>query len=146
LPERDVDKAIIDASAALKAALIADGFAAKHAVRLHAPTLLWSEAASGASQLRWRGDITTVQADAAMDRLLAAGIEFSSSRELVTDALALARRLGWAKTYDAEYIVLARRLDVPFVTIDGRLAATARRHVRVLVPSDLTATESAGGS
>jgi predicted nucleic acid-binding protein len=139
-------KVVIDASAALKAALIADGFAALHAVRLHAPTLLWSEVASGASQLRWRGDITTAQADAAMERLLAAGIEFSSSRELVTDALGLARRLGWAKTYDAEYIVLARRLDVPFVTIDGRLAATARRHVRVLAPSDLTSTESAGGS
>lgn len=139
LPAKVAEQVVIDANAALKAALVVDGFDGWFTVRLWAPTLMWSEAASGASQLRWRGEVDTEQAHDALQRLLGAPIELVPSRELATDALELSRQLGWAKTYDAEYVVLARRLDVPLLTTDGRLAARIRDVVDVLTPTELDA-------
>jgi len=48
--------------------------------------------------------------------LLAAAIERRADPELYQDARAIARAAGWAKTYDAEYVALAHRLDVPLIT------------------------------
>ena len=48
--------------------------------------------------------------------------------------------LGWAKTYDAEYVALAQILDIPILTRDRRLArGGASRFVRLLGPMDLMA-------
>jgi predicted nucleic acid-binding protein len=139
LPAKVAEQVVIDANAALKAALAADGFGAWAAVRLWAPSLIWSEAASGASQLRWRGEVSHEDAHSALERLLRSPIELVPSSQLVIDALQLARRLGWAKTYDAEYVALAQRLQVPLVTTDGRLAARLRGEIEVLTPTELDA-------
>ncbi len=128
---------VIDGSAAVNAALVADAFADWQAIALTAPTLLWSEAASSFSQLRWRGEITSAQAEAAIRRLLAAPITFVPSRDVIAEAVVLARELGWAKTYDAEYVVLARRLDAPLLTVDARLRAARVDRVMVIGPTDL---------
>jgi predicted nucleic acid-binding protein len=127
---------VLDPSAAINAALVVDGFNGLAWAHLSAPTLLWSEVASGLSQLRWRGEITVDEAAAALTRFLAAPIDGVNSSELVLEATELARSLGWAKTYDAEYVSLSKRLDASFVTLDARLAATARAEVRVMTPSD----------
>ncbi len=52
-------------------------------------------------------------------------------------ALRIAEWLGWATTYDAEYVALAQALDAPLVTADARLARGAGGLVRTLGPSDI---------
>jgi predicted nucleic acid-binding protein len=37
----------------------------------------------------------------------------------------LTQALGWAKSYDAEYVALAQFLKCPLLTIDARLARGA---------------------
>jgi len=125
------ESVVIDASSGIRAS-ITDGWQALRRWNLVAPSLFWSEAAAGIRQLSFRRDITAAEAGDALGRLLAAPVETVSSRDLVEDASALAAQLGWAKTYDAEYVILARRLEVPLLTVDGRLASTASRFVRLL--------------
>lgn len=144
MPVKAVEGVVIDATVALKAALVADGFAAWQRVQLHAPGLIWSEVASAASQLRWRGEISAEQAVAALGRLRGVALRVVQSADLVADALELAHRFGWAKTYDAEYVALAMRLELPFVTSDGRLAGRVRSEITVLTPVELDKLVSAG--
>ena len=83
-------------------------------------------------QLHYRAEISLEQAKSALESLRQDKITIVDSSELMLEAFDLARELGWAKTYDAEFVVLARRLDAPLLTVDARLAATARRIIRVL--------------
>ena len=46
-------------------------------------------------------------------------------------------QLGWAKTYDAEYVALASLLGCRLVTVDGRLRRGADRLGFVLGPTEL---------
>lgn len=128
---------VIDGSAAINAVLVADAFDGWSHIRLLAPTLLWSEAAAGLSQMGWRGDLGASEVDSALNRLIAAPIETTLSRELVAEAAVIARRLGWAKTYDAEYVALARRLAIPLLSVDARLRAGAKALVEVVSPLDV---------
>lgn len=125
-----VDRLVIEASAAIRAS-ITDRWEALDGRQVFAPSLIWSESAAGLRQLQYRREISADEATASLGRLLRAPISVVDSHELVTEALELAGELGWAKTYDAEFVVLARRLDVPLLTVDRRLAATAGRIVRI---------------
>jgi predicted nucleic acid-binding protein len=126
---------VIDATAAVQMSLRA-GFERMAHRGLHAPALLWSEAASALRQLAWRGDVDDASARLALQRVGDAGIVHHDSAALLLAAFDLAGRLGWAKTYDAEYVALASRLNCPLLTLDGRLARTASRFVEVLDPAD----------
>ena len=90
---------------------------------LVAPHLLWSEVPSVLHELAFRGDISEKLADLALRRFLAGEIEVEERRPegLSIAASGLADELGWAKTYDAEYVALARILGCRLVTLDGRL-------------------------
>ena len=56
-------------------------------------------------------------------------------RELRAESWRIADRLGWAKTYDAEYIALASILRCDLATLDAGMREGAERlgiHVRSL--------------
>jgi predicted nucleic acid-binding protein len=95
--------------------------------RLTAPPLLWSEVHSAIREAVWRGQITS----ATSQELLTAFGELGVSRErpaaLYTTAVAIAEELGWAKTYDAEYLALAKLRRAKVVTTDDRLLRGAAR-------------------
>jgi predicted nucleic acid-binding protein len=56
---------------------------------------------------------------------------------LIDEAWRIADRLGWAKTYDAEYLALARLLRCRMLTTDAKLKASASKIVEVIGPSEL---------
>jgi predicted nucleic acid-binding protein len=130
------DDLVIDASAAVKAALT-DGFDLLRNRRLHAPRLLISEAAAALRQLEWRAEISREECDAGLERLRHGSIELHDSPSLVVSALTIARELGWAKTYDAEYIALAVDLNADLLTLDARLARAVDGRVDVIEASAL---------
>lgn len=104
---------------------------------LVAPHLMWSEARSALHEAAWRDDLAPRDALGIHDRLENAPIRAETPAELGVTAWRLADRLGWARTYDAEYVALAQLLGCRLVTLDGRLRRGADRLGFVVSPSEL---------
>lgn len=128
---------VIDASVALSAALTRDGFGRLTEFELVAPPLLWSEVLSTLREHAWRQDISSEQAASSLDAFLAAPIRRHGPRRLAREAWWVAEELGWAKTYDAEYVALARLEGYPLLTRDDRLRRGAARVVACIGPTEL---------
>ena len=125
---------VVDATVAVEAALAGSWSGATHDEPLAAPSLLWSEAGSAVRQLEFRGEVRPDTAARALEWLRSSGIAAHPSSELIQEARSLAVQLGWAKTYDAEYVVLARRLRAPLLTIDARLRRSVDKFITVVGP------------
>lgn len=136
-PALATDRLVVDASAVVRSCLSESVFADFRGGHLIAPPLLWSEVPSALHQALWRGAIPEELASLALRRFLEAQIERVEPQDLVHQAWDVAERLGWAKTYDAEYVALARSLDLPLVTIDRRLQRGAARVIETIEPTEL---------
>ena len=90
-----------------------------------------SEATSALRQLAWRGDLDDAEAEAALGRILEAPIALEPPGSLEHASYRIAVRLGWARTYDAEYVALAARNRCALLTTDARLARRAREIVDI---------------
>lgn len=128
---------VIDASSAVQASLPSEGFAFLDPEELVAPALLGSEVPSVLHEMAWRGAVSRALGREALDRFLAAPIAARRDARLTPEAWRVADELGWAKTYDAEHVALARLLGSRLLTLDVRLRRTAARLVDVLGPTEL---------
>ena len=111
---------VVDASAVLHLAAAGVEVPSEH--ELLAPTLLRSQTLSALHEAVQRGD---VPADVALDHLARIGrmpIRLLGDAVLRRRAWQLADRLGWASTYDAEYVALTQLQADVFVTLDAELA------------------------
>lgn len=128
---------VLDASVALAACGAKNGFDLFGDDQLTAPALMWSEARSVLHELAWRGELGRDDALATCRRLQSCPVERRDDVELGVTAWRVADDLGWAKTYDAEYVALALLLDCRLVTLDARLRRGADRLGRVISPGEL---------
>jgi predicted nucleic acid-binding protein len=128
---------VLDASVGVASSLRADGFEWFEDERLVAPSLFWSEAASALHELLWRREIAVPTAGEARIRLRDAPVEARDDAEIRDRAWELAEELGWAKTYDAEYVALGQLLECRVVTLDARLRRACDRLGFVVGPSEL---------
>jgi predicted nucleic acid-binding protein len=128
---------IVDASIALAASGTVRGFELFGDEPLAAPPLMWSEARSALHELLWRGEVTSEDAGATRERLERCPVARRTHARLGPEAWRIAEEMGWAKTYDAEYIALALLLGTRVVTLDARLRSGADRLGCVIGPHEL---------
>jgi predicted nucleic acid-binding protein len=111
---------VVDAGAVLH--LASADIDVRRAHKLLAPTLLRSQTLSALHEAVQRGEI---EADLARDHLKRIGrmpIRLLGDAVLRRRAWELADQLGWASTYNAEYIALTQLQADAFVTLDAELA------------------------
>lgn len=128
---------VVDASVAVG---ISHGTAGVEALQdsvLIAPPLMWSEARSTLHVAMWRAEVSREGIERARGRLERIEIERIDDDRTGGEAWQLAEELGWARTYDAEYLALARIRDCKVVTLDARLRRGADRLGLVIAPMEL---------
>jgi predicted nucleic acid-binding protein len=111
--------------------LATDGIEIPTEHQLLAPTLLRSQTLSALHEAAHRGEIP---ADVALDRLArvqALPIRLLGDAVLRRRAWQVADQLGWAETYNAEYVALTQLQADALVTLDTDLA----RRVERIVPT-----------
>ena len=115
---------VVDASAVIHLASAGVKVAAAH--KLLAPTLLRSQTLSALHEAVHRGELP---ADVARDRLARIGrmpIRLLGDAVLRRRAWELADQLGWASTYNAEYLALTQLQADALVTLDPKLARSVK--------------------
>jgi predicted nucleic acid-binding protein len=128
---------VVDASVAVAACHTPMGFANLRGHELVAPQLMLVEASSVLHEMAWREEITKPRAEIMLDRLLKAPVKVRTPSGLIRAAWRVADELGWAKTYDAQYVALARMLDCRLVSVDERLLRGVARLGVAVRPREL---------
>jgi predicted nucleic acid-binding protein len=128
---------VIDASYAVRECAAGTGFSRVSGHELVAPPLMWSETRSVLHETMWRGDASRSDAERALEHLDDAPVALRRPAKLGAGAWRLADELGWAKTYDAEYLALAKLLGGKVLTVDSRMWRGADRLGLVVLPTEL---------
>ena len=128
---------VIDASVALRVCGSPHGFDLFRTEELVAPHVLWPESRSALHEAMWRREISRDLAERTLRALESAPIRARTHRTLGARVWRLATDLGWAKTYDAEYVALAQLLGCRLVTLDGRLRRSTDHLGMVVGPGEL---------
>lgn len=128
---------VVDASVAVAASAVEEGLRALGDSDLVAPPLMWSEARSTLHLRTWRGLLSQRDGEELRGRLERSPVNRRSPYGLGDEAWRVADEMGWARTYDAEYVALARILDCRLVTLDSRLRRGADRLGLVVSPAEL---------
>jgi predicted nucleic acid-binding protein len=128
---------VVDAAVVVTACLSQPGLKSLGREELVAPHLMWSEASSVMHELRWRKEISGELASIALNRLATADVSPRRPKGLIEEAWRIADRLGWAKTYDAEYLALARLLKCRLLTTNAKLKTSGSTIVRIIGPAEL---------
>ncbi|MHB8468839.1 MAG: type II toxin-antitoxin system VapC family toxin [Gaiellaceae bacterium] len=120
---------VVDCGVVLR--LASEGIEVAKEHKLLAPTLLRSQTLSALHEAVHAG---TLPADVARERLArirSMSIRLLGDAVLQRRAWDLAEQLGWAETFDAEYVALTQLQANAFVTLDAELA----RRVEGIVPT-----------
>jgi predicted nucleic acid-binding protein len=111
--------------------LASEGFEVPPGHELLAPTLLRSQTLSALHEAVHQGELAPEAALDQLTRIRALPIRLLGDAVLRRRAWDLADQLGWAETYDAEYLALTQLQADAFVTLDNDLA----RRVEGVVPT-----------
>ena len=128
---------VIGTSTAVNLCLSPDGFDALSGEDLLAPPLILSESLSVLHEMRGRDEIPDDMAALGLARYREMPVRIKQSADLSAEAWRIADEFGWAKTYDAEYVALAKLNKCRLVTVDGRLRRGADRLGFVITPAEL---------
>jgi predicted nucleic acid-binding protein len=122
-------KYVVDCGVVLH--LASEGLEVPAEHELLAPTLLRSQTLSTLHEAVHRGEIPADVARDRLQRVNALPIRLLGDAVLRRRAWDLAEQLGWAETYDAEYVALTQLQGDALVTTDAELA----RRVEGIVPT-----------
>jgi predicted nucleic acid-binding protein len=111
---------VVDASAVLHLAGTEAEVSAEH--ELLAPTLLRSQTLSALHEAVHRGELPADVARERLKRIAQMPIRLLGDAVLRRRAWDVAEKLGWASTYDAEYVALTQLQADALVTLDAKLA------------------------
>jgi predicted nucleic acid-binding protein len=125
----DVTRFVVDAGVVLQLASVEIEVPAKH--KLLAPTLLRSQTLSALHEAVHRGELPADVARERLRRIAAIPIRLLGDAVLRRRAWDVAEQLGWASTYDAEYIALTQLQADAFITLDATLARSVEGIVAV---------------
>jgi len=96
-----------------------------------APTLLRSQLLSLLYQAVNRGEMTKKDAQRQLDYVRGLRIRLLGDRVLQNVAWAIAAKLGWPDTFNAEYVALTQLQADALITLDRQLAGAANDVVTV---------------
>lgn len=130
-----MSKFVIDAGVGL--ALVRDGIMVNPRHELLAPTLFRSQALSLAHEAVARGELPAAAALKQLEALWQIKIRLLGDAVLRRTAWKIAGQLGWASTYDAEYLALTQLQGDAFITLDPALAEQAKAVVTIATIADL---------
>jgi predicted nucleic acid-binding protein len=126
---------VVDCGVVLQ--LASEGFELPAEHELLAPTLLRSQALSTMHEAVQSGELDAETARERLRRVNAMPIRLLGDAVLRRNAWEIADKLGWAETYDAEYLALTKLQADAFVTLDAELSRAAEGIVETASIDDL---------
>jgi predicted nucleic acid-binding protein len=117
--------------------LASEGIEVSTEHELLAPTLLRSQTLSALHEAVQRGELEYDAARERLARIQRMPIRLLGDAVLRRRAWEVADQLGWAETFDAEYVALTQLQADAFVTLDEKLARTVEGVVATASLDDL---------